>query len=394
MKSIESQPRSRAWISTALLITIAIGVSFTMGFVSHRVVIYQRNQIVSQPMGIFWEAWDRLERYFYGDLPTPRERVYGAIRGSLETLDPYTIFLEPQPSAVEQDRLSGAYGGIGVDVWRNNEGNVFLSPYPDSPAEAAGVEPHDQLLSVDNRPVVTATLDTIRVWMRGEVGTSVDLTLQRPAPPTPFELSIVREEIRIPSVTYRVLDRDPSIGYVRISGFTERTLEETEEALGALLDAPVDHLVLDLRNNGGGLISPAVSVTDLFLDDGLIMRELSQGDEETLFEAHSGGLAADVPLVVLVNPSTASAAEIVAGAIQAHERAPLIGQRTYGKGSVQLIFALSDGSALHVTSAVWLLPGDQPVEPDGLAPDIVVQPVDGIEDAQLERAIQYLQSGE
>jgi carboxyl-terminal processing protease len=345
-------------------------------------------------MGIFWEAWDRLERYFYGDLPTPRERVYGAIRGSLETLDPYTIFLEPQPSAVEQDRLSGAYGGIGVDVWRNNEGNVFLSPYPDSPAEAAGVEPHDQLLSVDNRPVVTATLDTIRVWMRGEVGTSVDLTLQRPAPPTPFELSIVREEIRIPSVTYRVLDRDPSIGYVRISGFTERTLEETEEALGALLDAPVDHLVLDLRNNGGGLISPAVSVTDLFLDDGLIMRELSQGDEETLFEAHSGGLAADVPLVVLVNPSTASAAEIVAGAIQAHERAPLIGQRTYGKGSVQLIFALSDGSALHVTSAVWLLPGDQPVEPDGLAPDIVVQPVDGIEDAQLERAIQYLQSGE
>lgn len=361
---------------------------------AHRVMAHQQAQASTQPLAVFWEVWERLDLHFYGDLPTPRERTYGAIRGSLETLDPYTIFLEPQPSEVEQDRLSGIYGGIGVDVWRDGEGNVFLDPYSDSPAEAAGVQPHDQLLTVNDRPVVTATLDTVRVWLRGEVGTSVELTLQRTDPPTPFDLSIVRDEIRIPSVTYRVLDRDPTIGYMRISGFTERTLEETEEAIQALLDVPVNRLVLDLRDNGGGLITPAVGVADLFLDEGIIMVELTQGDEETLFESHPGGMGADIPLAVLVNPSTASAAEIVAGAIQVHERAPLIGQRTYGKGSVQLIFALSDGSALHVTSAVWLLPGDRPVEPDGLQPNIVVESVDGIEDAQLERAIQYLQSGE
>ena len=384
----------RGAVLAALSALLVFALCFTGGVLVQLSVGQQWVAADNRPLPVFWEAWDLVEESFYGEVPSPRERTYGAIRGMLTLLeDPYTIFLEPQPSVLERDRLAGAYGGIGADLWRNLDGEMVLSPYPDSPAEAAGVMSGDVLLAIDGQALTEATVDDIRSLLRGEVGTEVSLTLSRPPAP-PFDLTVARAQIRIPSVTYRILEQDPSIGYVHITGFTERTPEETEAAIESLLSAGGASLILDLRDNGGGLLSPAVDVASLLLDGGVVLYESRRGDDQSTLRARSGGVAADMPLVVLVNRSTASAAEIVAGAIQARDRGTMIGVPTYGKGSVQLIYSLSDGSALHVTSAVWLLPNRQPIGADGLEPDIVIDRANSPDDNQLERAIQHLQVSE
>lgn len=379
---------------TALSVALIVVSCFTSGVLAQR-LLYQRQAMTARgPMRIFWEAWYALEEDYYGDLPSPLIRTYGAIRGALAELnDPYTIFLEPQPTSAERDRLAGAYGGIGVDLWYDSNGAVVLSPYPDSPAAAAGVQAGDILLQIDHETITGLSLDDIQARLRGEVGSQVTLTLYRPPTPS-FDLTITRAEIRVPSVSYRLLEQAPTIGYLHINSFTARTAEETEEALAALMDGGATRLVLDLRDNGGGLIQPARDVADLFLDEGVLMFETRRSVPEEVFYSRDGGPAVDLPLVVLVNGSTASAAEIVAGAMQARGRAPLIGEPTYGKGSVQLIFVLSNGSSLHVTAALWLLPDHQPITVDGLMPDIAVSASGGLQDAPLEHAIRYLEVGE
>ena len=195
----------------------------------------------------------------------------------------------------------------------------------------------------------------------------------------------------MPSVSYRVLDEAPSVGYLHVTNFTERTPVEASEALDALLAAGVSRLILDLRDNGGGLIHSAVEVADAFLDGGVVLFETRRGGQETTFQAEPGGAATELPLVVLVNNSTASASEMIAGALQVRERATLIGEQTYGKNSSQLIYVLTDGSSLHVTSAVWLLPNRQSIGPEGLSPDLrAAQPEGEPRDEQLDRAVRYL----
>ncbi len=361
------------------------------GAVTHRVIVRREARRYAGSMGVFWEAWDALEEDFYGSLPSPRERTYGAIRGALETLgDPYTIFLPPQTSEVEQDRLAGAYGGIGVDLWWNDN-RPTLSPFPDSPAQEAGLQSGDLLLAVDGEPVAGYDLDEIRVLLRGEVSSTVALTIYRP--PT-LTLTVTRAEIQIPSVTYRLLDLDQTVGYIHITTFNDRTPDETERAAESLLNAGASRLVLDLRDNGGGLVNSAVMVADLFLSDGVAMYTAWRESESSV-EMEPGGLLEGMPTVVLVNHSTASAAEILAGALQIREHTPLIGEQTRGKGSVQGLFSLSDGSSLHVTTSIWLLPNHQPLPESGLTPDIPISPdADAPGDELLERAVQYLDSGE
>lgn len=345
----------------------------------------------SQVMGVFWESWDLVEHKFYGQVPSPRKRTYGAIRGALAALDdPYTVFVEPQPRELERDRMRGVFGGIGVTLWTDAQGHVVLSPHPDTPAERAGVREGDILVAVDGEPITgQTTVDQVRAWLHGDVGTSVTLTVSRPPTP-PFDLMITREEIQVPSVTWRVLDRAPDIGYVLVESFTERTGEEMTVALQELLDESVSALVLDLRGNAGGLLDPAVTTASQFLRDGVVLVEMSRDGSERTFPVQQGGIATDVPLVVLVDGGTASAAEIVAGALQDMGRAPLIGEPTFGKGAVQLIYDLSDGSSLHVTAATWLTPNRHQIDGQGLTPDIAVPRGDGTLDKQLERAVAYL----
>ncbi len=387
-----SSSRRTFWLLSSFLLCLCL--AYTAGFGAYRLRdAIQAGQ--SAVLGTFWEAWGHIERTFYGEMPPPQERTYGAIRGALALLDdPYTVFVEPQPRELERDRMRGSFGGIGVNLWRDGEGRMVLAPYPDSPAERAGVQEGDVLLAVDREPVaLEATMDDVSAHLHGEVGTSVTLTLSRP--PTPaFDLTIERGEIRVPSVTWRVLDRAPGVGYLHVETFTERTGEEVRDALQELLhEAEVGRLVLDLRNNAGGLIDPAVATASQFLRDGVVLTELRRDAQDRTFPVREGGMAVDIPLAVLVNGGTASASEIVAGALQDRGRALLIGEPTFGKGSVQTIYDLADGSSLHVTSAIWLTPNRHRIDGQGLTPDIAVpRDEDGqsARDEQLDRAVDYL----
>jgi carboxyl-terminal processing protease len=385
-----------------LVLGLCLAVVYGTGFGAYQ--LWQRQQnpqrshdSLQEQLNVFWEAWRVLEQDFFGELPSAQERTYGAIHGVLVLLDdPYTIFVEPQPRELERDHMRGSFGGIGVDIWYDAEGRLVLSPYPDSPAAEAGILAGDILLAMDGQQITPeTTIDDVRAYLHGEQDTLVTLTLMRlddDGSPTPsFDLAVTRREIRVPSVTWRSLDRAPSVGYIHIQGFTERTDEEVIDAINGLKEKESAGLVLDLRDNYGGLISPAVDVASQFLRDGAVMIEERRNAEEKTYPVRPGGIALDSPMVVLINGNTASAAEIVAGALQDHERAPLIGERTFGKGSVQLIYDLSDGSSLHVTTAIWLTPDRHRIEGRGLTPDVIATQSEGPQDAQLDYAIEQLQ---
>lgn len=347
------------------------------------------------PLGVFQEAWDLIVRDFYGALPSNQERVYGAVRGLLETLeDPYTVLVEPIPRQFEQDDLRGSYGGIGTTLSRNEEGQIVLTPFGDSPAAEAGVLEGDVLLAVDD-VAITPEMDIsqdIAARIRGEVGTEVTLTIKRGEETLVFTLT--RQEIETPSVSWRMLEEAPTLGYVQIKSFTDRTPAESKEALDELLSNGATALVLDLRNNGGGLLQSSIDVADHFLDGGVVLYERRRDEDERSYIANEGGNALELPLVVLVNHGTASASEIVAGAIQDRRRGILVGEPTFGKGSVQLIFDLSDGSSLHVTAARWYTPGRHLLDGVGLTPDLAIEDdPDSNTDEQLQRAISFLESG-
>jgi carboxyl-terminal processing protease len=347
-------------------------------------------------MPVFWEARDHIESSFYGDMPDAKNITYAAITESLLLLDdPYTIFVEPQPRELERDHMRGTFGGVGVDLYRNDDGDMALAPYPESPAAEAGVLEGDILLAVDSEPVTEETsIDDVRAHLHGEVDTSVTLTLRHPSdgsPTPPFDLSITRAAIQIPSISWRVLNQSPTTGYIHIQGFTDRTDEEIIDALVELIEQKqVTTLVLDLRDNFGGLLDPATGVASQFLEDGVVMYEQKRDGEESSRPVQSGGIALNIPLTVLVNGNTASASEIVAGALQDYGRATLVGDPTYGKGSVQLIYDLSDGSSLHVTSAIWLTPNRHRIEGAGLTPDVLAPQDEGPQDSQLNRAVELL----
>jgi carboxyl-terminal processing protease len=338
-----------------------------------------------------------VEQDFYGDLPSDTQLVYSAIRGALTSLDdPYSIFVEPQPREMERDEFRGSYGGIGAYVSKDDAGNFVLNPIDESqPSAVAGILEGDILLAIDGQPVsADMTVEDVVVAIRGPLGEEVVLTIRHPAAQESVEITIVRAEIELPSVDWRVLEEDPAIGYIQITRFTERSPEEVQEALDELIEAGVDQLILDLRHNPGGLLHPAVDVADHFLDGGVVLYERKAGGEERSFKATRGGTATELPLVVLVDGGTASASEIVAGALQDLGRATLIGETTFGKGAVQNVYQLSDGSSLHITSARWFTPNQQELHGQGLTPDVVIALGEANTDVQLTRGVEFLQNGQ
>lgn len=328
------------------------------------------------------EAWGRVRESFIEAVPSDTVRNYGAIRGMLATLnDRWTVFVEPQPRAIERDHLRGQFGGIGVDIRVDEAGRIILTPRRDSPAEKAGVQAGDILIAVDGVTVTAgATFEEVAGRVRGEVGTVVRITVSRNG--QRIEFSITRALIEIPSVDWRVITSttagEPTIGYISIRQFTERTGSEVKRAIAELRDNGSQAYLIDLRDNSGGMLASAVEVASQFLSDGnvLIERRRNPTDGSAITVTHpviTGGLATEQPVSVLVNANTASASEIVAGALQDRGRARLVGEKTYGKGSVQLLFDLSDGSSIHVTAAKWFTPNGRAIDGVGLQPDIEAQ---------------------
>jgi carboxyl-terminal processing protease len=323
---------------------------------------------------VFWEAWHLLEKDFYGQLPPAQQMTYGAIRGVLTTLDdPYTIFVEPKPRQLEKDDLRGSFGGIGAWVSKHEDGAIVLKPMEDKPAQRAGILEGDVVIKVDDQEITPdMPLDDVILLIRGPIGSVVKLTISRAGHPEPLVFEIIREKVETPTVAWRLLDKDQELGYVSISLFTERTNKELDAALKDLKAQGTTRLILDLRNNSGGLLETAIDVSSQFISDGVVLYEQRRDQEEKPYPARRGGKATDISLVVLVNAGTASASEIVAGAIQDSGRGILIGESTFGKGSVQLVYDLSDQSSLHVTVAHWFTPNRHEITGNGLSPDIVV----------------------
>ncbi|MEM7032329.1 MAG: S41 family peptidase [Chloroflexota bacterium] len=352
----------------------------------------------TQEFDLLQEVWGYIDEQFYDGLPESDDPAYGAIRGALASLgDPYTIFVEPKPRKLEKAELEGQYGGIGSTIQFDENGQVRLIPLVDSAAEKAGVQKNDLLLKVDDTDVLPGiSLDDVRALIIGDIGTEVTLTLSRTDVLEPLVIAIERAVIETPSVSWRITAEDDAIGYIKISLFSNRTNKELDRAFEELKSEGATHYVLDLRGNGGGLLNTAVDVSSQFLSDGVVLIEDRRSGEPKEYPVRDGGKLLDEPLVILVDGGTASASEIVAGALQDYERAILIGERTFGKASVQLVYDLSDESSLHVTVAKWFTPNNKNIDGEGLMPNLEVlfSEEDHTQgrDPQYLAAIEYLQA--
>jgi len=342
---------------------------------------------------VFWEAWHVVQDNYYGAPLEPEELTYGAIRGAIRTLDdPFTWFAEPVVAERIRQDATGRYSGIGAVVNLNDLARVIIvHPFAGGPADQAGLMSGDVILQIDGTDTLGLSLDEAVSMIRGPEGTPVRLTIQREGTESPLEVEIARAEIEIPSVEYHLLEDE--IAYLKLNDFRGHVPAQVHGALAELLLEQPQGLILDLRDNPGGLLSSSIEIGSEFIAEGIIVSERgSDGEEE--YTATGDGLATDIPLVVLVNEGTASASEIVAGAIRDHERGVLIGEHTFGKGSVQSPIDLSDGSHLRLTIAHWFTPNGQLIPEDGLAPDIEVTMsnedlAEGL-DPQLDMAITYL----
>lgn len=401
--------RMRTILATLLLLILA-GSAFAAGYVTNDFVELRRGDRLllsvdedAETFDLFWEAWGRIEQSFIGDLPDEKALTYSAIRGAVAALnDPYTVFIEPVVRDQERDSLQGSYGGIGATLARpEGSDDIVLEPIPGNPAAAAGILSGDVLLAVDGELVLPEqSVQEIAEKIRGEKGTAVILTVRHPNETESVDISVVRSDILIPSVTYRLLPEDETIGYVQLTRFSGESSNEVAAAIADLQTQGMTQLVLDLRGNGGGLVDAAVAIADQFLvEDTMVLFQRSREDGERTYLATDETLLPEMPMVVLIDGGSASAAEILAGALRDNERAMLVGSGpTFGKGSVQLVYDLADGSSVHVTSARWFTPDGSQIDQQGLAPQILVEvTADDIEngrDVVLNRAVAFLQRGE
>jgi len=338
------------------------------------------------------QVWDLLNKeQIDGAALDPKTISDGAIRGMLAALgDPYAGFLDQEQYSLEREDIRGFFGGIGAEVGIRDGVITILAPMPDTPAEAAGVRPGDIILEVDSVSVQGMSLLEVVRLIRGEEGTTVTILLRHLSSAEPVSVEIERDIIQLESVN--LLMQVGRIGHLRMSGFTGSTNDELEEALERFERSNGLGMVLDLRNNPGGLVSSVVDVTSQFIDDGLVLYQIDAKGNRRNWVVKSGGKALNIPMVVLVNEFSASASEVFTGAMIDNDRATVIGATTFGKGSVTNLWPLDDGSGVNFTTARWFTPNGSLSEGEGITPDVLLDPIDRDEDedVHLDRAIEIL----
>lgn len=345
----------------------------------------------------FWQAWQIVHDQ-YVDQPVDDEVLMrGAIRGMLGALgDQHTSYMDPDQYRQANIPLEGEYEGIGAWVDPTGEYLTIVSPMPGSPAEKAGLKPGDKVVAVDGEDMSGIDGNLVIRRILGPAGTKVTLTIRREGLEEPFTVEIIRARIVVPSIESKMLD--DAIAYVHILEFGQNTTGDLRKALRELLDQKPSGLILDLRNNPGGALQTAIEVASEFIPEGVVMYEVYGDGRRDVYRAQRGGLATDIPLVVLINEGTASASEIVAGAIQDYQRGTLVGMTSFGKGSVQnWVPLVNDQGAVRVTIARWLTPNERTIHESGLEPDIKVEiseeDLAAGKDPQLEKAIEFLKEG-
>lgn len=350
-----------------------------------------------------YEVWELIADEYDGSMPPPDDIVESVIAGSLRTLDDnYTRYVAPDVAERNRQDQDGSVEGIGAFVIENDEGLFeIVRPIDGQPADLAGVKAGDVLVEIDGQSVLDLSFDEVILMVRGPEGTTVNLKFVREGEEEPLEFTIVRTRFEVPVVEFEILPTDMTgdavIGYIHLTEFNRNAEEKLLEALDAIFAQGATGLVFDLRDNPGGFLDQSVAVADAFLPEGVVLYERNIRGLDDTFRTLDGDTAESIPMVVLVNAGSASASEIVAGALQDRGRAILVGETTFGKGSVQQIHPLSDGSELRVTIARWYTPNDNTIDGQGITPDIEVEsPEDlgGPDDGQLIRAIEYLLTGQ
>lgn len=322
----------------------------------------------------FWEAWNIVHDQYVEQPVDDGVLMQGAIRGMLDALgDEQTFYMEPEIYQSESSSLQGQYEGIGAHVDTEGDYLTIISPIEGSPAEKAGLLPGDKIIAIDGEDMTGVSPEEARQKVLGPAGTEVTLTVTREGESEPLEFAITRDEITLRSAEGKMLEN--GIGYIDINTFGDHTTRELRDALDSVLAQNPRGIVIDLRNNPGGYLNTAVEVTSEFVEDGVVLYEVYGDGRRDTHRVLGNGRATDIPLVVLINEGSASASEILAGALQDYGRAKLVGVKSYGKGSVQNWVPLSDNQgAARVTIAKWLTPHEQAIDNHvGLTPDVVVE---------------------
>jgi carboxyl-terminal processing protease len=321
------------------------------------------------------------------------EVIQGAVRGMFKTLDdPYSRYMDPQAFKREQeDMFLGHFGGLGIIISIKDEQLTIISPIEDTPAYRAGVKAGDRIVEIDGKTTEGMGLDEAVNILRGDKGTEVTLGIKRKNIEELLEITIIRDIIEIKAVKKEIMGKDDNIGYVRITTFNVNTEPELKEVLNEFKkDSNVQGIILDLRNNPGGLLDSAIEVASKFIKEGPVVHIKDRDGIVASIESR-GNKYPEWPLFVLINEGSASASEIVAGAIQDYERGKLLGEKTFGKGVVQQVFNLSDGSGVAITTSEYFTPSERSINHIGIEPDILVEPAeDSEQDMQLNKAIQFL----
>ena len=354
--------------TTALVIGIAVGLTTAVEANNETRLPIDEVRLMSQVL-------ERIKQSYVEEV-TDEELIEAAIEGMLTGLDPHSDYLTPEDFADLRESTSGEFGGLGIEITLDETGFIrIVSPIDDTPAYKAGIQPCDLITQIDDTPVKGMTISDAVALMRGKPGTDIELTIVRQGENAPLKVEITRDIIKITSIRHRMLE--PDFGYIRISSFQERTGNDFEKAIKALNDETengLKGLVLDLRNNPGGVLQASVAVVDALISEGLIVyTEGRIPNSDSRFVARSSDPSNGVNLVVLINGGSASASEIVAGAIQDHKRGLILGTRSFGKGSVQTILPLSQDHALKLTTARYFTPSGRSIQAQGIVPDIVVR---------------------
>lgn len=324
-------------------------------------------------LNLFGDVFERV-RAQYVEPVEDKKLIENAINGMLTSLDPHSSYMNEEEFSDMQVQTRGEFGGLGIEVTMDNGFVKVVSPIDDTPAARAGIQPGDYVTYIDDTPVLGLTLNDAVDKMRGKVGTSVKLTLRRENVPDPIQVPLIRDIIQIKSARYKIFD---DIGYIRVTTFNQNTDSGLRDAIAAIkkqVGAKLAGYVLDMRNNPGGLLDQAIAVSDDFLDKGEIVSTRGRNERDTHRDnATPGDLADGLPIVILVNGGTASAAEIVSGALQDHKRAILIGTKSFGKGSVQTVIPLPGNGAMRLTTARYYTPSGRSIQAKGIEPDIIVE---------------------
>lgn len=365
---------------------VAIGIlAFTLGTFGAGVIVGSFSPIFGpqtvladdQPeeFAVFWQVWQLAQSHFIDrEALDSTQLTYGAINGLITSLgdEGHTRFLTPEEVQRQRTDISGKFFGIGAQVGVEDGLPVIITPLDDSPAGRAGIKAGDIIIEVDGEDVTTLPLNEVVDRIRGEKGTEVVLTVFRPDVNESLEIAIIRDEIRVDAATWTMVP-GTDVALIRMTQFSANLNEDIIEIVEEAKAAGATSLIVDVRNNPGGLLEQAVNVTSQFLEDGdVLLQEASDGSRES-FSVKSGGVATDLPLVVLANRGSASSAEIFAGAVQDHERGTVIGETTFGTGTVLQPFQLDDGSALLLGTSQWLTPDGRLIRKQGIDPDITVE---------------------